>query len=112
MLTVLGSSKGCVNKMDIFVICGAVLVLACAIGVIGCLALCRVGSRTPPAPLPKCGPRLPCHRNNVRPIHPLPEWQEHERDVDHLERVAQSARDEAFWLVCSPTERLGGVFLH
>lgn len=60
-------------------------------------AIGKVSRRHPPAPRPRA-PRLPHHRNNVRPIRPLPEWQEHERDVDHLERISKTARDEAFWI--------------
>jgi hypothetical protein len=28
----------------------------------------------------------------------MPDWTEHQRDVDHLEAVSKMSRDEAFWL--------------
>lgn len=55
-----------------------------------------VGGTEKEAPASKAGPRLPHHR--IITMHKLPEWQEHQRDVDHLEAVSKSAREEAFWL--------------
>lgn len=75
------------------------LICGVAIGVVlgfASSSLFIVGGKD--TPTQHAGPRLPHHRNNIVAMRPLPEWQEHQRDVDHLDAVSKASREDAFWM--------------